>query len=133
MANTTYLDLVKPTTVDAALISDINGNMDKIDAAVGALQTATTDLVTLTRTFYASTSSVSCACTTNQKTFLVWSAGSSAGTTGAIFDATYGSLFLVSNGQYAVIHKGTAITASLASSTFTVTSTASVAMGVIEL
>lgn len=133
MANTTNLNLVKPAITDAALITDINSNMDIIDAAVGALQTATTDLVTLTRTFYASTSSVSCSCTTNQKTFLVWCAGSSAGSTGAIYDATYGGLFVVSNGQYAVIHKGTAISCSVASSTFTVTSTSSVAMGVIEL
>ena len=34
MANTTYLDLKKPTLDDDALIADINDNMDKVDAAV---------------------------------------------------------------------------------------------------
>lgn len=37
MANTTNLNLVKPAGTDHALISDINGNMDIIDAAIGAL------------------------------------------------------------------------------------------------
>lgn len=133
MAETTNLHLVKPELTDAASILVINSNMDIIDTAVGDLQGATEDLVTLTRTFYASTSSVSCACTTNQKTFLVWCAGSSAGSTGGIYDATYGGLFFISNGQYAILHKGTAISCTLSSGTFTVTSTASVAMGVIEL
>lgn len=132
MAETTNLHLVKPELTDAASILVINSNMDIIDEAVGDLQGATEDLVTLTRTFYASTSSVSCACTTNQKTFLVWSAGST-GSTGGIYDATYGGLFFISNGQYAILHKGTAISCTLSSGTFTVTSTASVAMGVIEL
>ena len=129
-STTTNLNLVKPATTDAALISDINGNMDIIDAAVGALQTATTDLVTLSRTFYASATSCSCACTTNQKTFLVWC---SSGSAGGIMDSTKGGLFLVSNGQYAQIHKGSAVSASVASSTFTLTCTSSVQMGVIEL
>lgn len=35
MANTTNLDLVKPLGTDRALISVINGNMDKIDAFAG--------------------------------------------------------------------------------------------------
>ena len=35
MANTTNLDLVKPLGTDHALISQINGNMDKIDAYAG--------------------------------------------------------------------------------------------------
>lgn len=35
MANTTNLDLVKPLGTDHALISVINGNMDKIDAFAG--------------------------------------------------------------------------------------------------
>jgi len=34
MANTTYLNLKKPSLDDDALIADINDNMDKIDAAV---------------------------------------------------------------------------------------------------
>jgi len=37
MANTTNLNLVKPLGTDHALISDINGNMDIIDEAIGAL------------------------------------------------------------------------------------------------
>ena len=35
MANTTNLDLVKPLGTDHALISVINGNMDKVDAYAG--------------------------------------------------------------------------------------------------
>ena len=130
---TTNLHLTKPDLTDAASILDINGNMEIIDGAIGDLQGATEDLVTLTRTFYASTSSVSCACTTNQKTFILWTAASTPGTNGGMKDETYGSMFLISNGQYAVINKGSAISYSLSSGTFTVTSTASVAMGVIEL
>ena len=132
-SSTTNLHLVKPALSEAASITVINDNMDLIDAAVGALQTSTEDLVTLTRTFYASSSSISCACTTNQKTFLLWTAASSAGTSGGMMDSTYGGLFVVSNGQYAVIHKGSAISCSLSSGTFTVSSTSSVAMGIVEL
>lgn len=37
MANTQNLDLVKPIGTDHALVSDINGNSDKIDAYAGAV------------------------------------------------------------------------------------------------
>lgn len=37
MANTPNIDLVKPAGTDHALVSVINQNSDKIDAAVGAL------------------------------------------------------------------------------------------------
>lgn len=37
MANTTNLDLVKPLGTDHALVSVINGNMDKIDAFAGGV------------------------------------------------------------------------------------------------
>lgn len=36
---TTFLNLIKPDTVKNALISDINGNMDLVDAAVQSLDT----------------------------------------------------------------------------------------------
>lgn len=39
MANTTNLNLVKPIGTDHALISDINGNSDKIDAYAGKVNT----------------------------------------------------------------------------------------------
>lgn len=132
-SSTENLNLVKPALSEAADITVINGNMDIIDAAVGALQASTEDLVTLTRTFYASTSSISCACSANQRTVLLWTAASTPGTDGGIKDGTYGSLFLVSNGQYAVINKGSAISFSLSNGTFTVSSTSSVAMGIVEL
>lgn len=40
MANTTNLNLVKPAGTDHALVSDINGNMDLIDAFAGSTNTA---------------------------------------------------------------------------------------------
>ncbi len=40
MANTPYIDLVKPAGTDKALISVINANSDKIDSAVGGVQDA---------------------------------------------------------------------------------------------
>ena len=40
MANTPYIDLVKPAGTDKALISVLNANSDKIDSAVGGVQDA---------------------------------------------------------------------------------------------
>lgn len=37
MANTPFLNLFKPTDLDQALVTDINSNMDKIDAGVSTL------------------------------------------------------------------------------------------------
>lgn len=39
MANTTNLELVKPIGTDHALVSDLNGNSDKIDAYAGKVNT----------------------------------------------------------------------------------------------
>lgn len=44
MANTTNLDLVKPLGTDHALISQINGNMDKIDAYAGNVNSSLNSL-----------------------------------------------------------------------------------------
>jgi len=48
-------------------------------------------------------------------------------------DATYGAVVLVSNGQYSVLHKGSAITVSLSGTTLTLSSTSAVKMAVVEL
>ena len=96
----------------------------------GQLNEALSNVVSLTRSYYASTSSVSCPFSENSKTYLVWTAGAA---NDGMDDASYGSVFIVSNGKYSQIKKGTAITVSISGGTFTVTSTTSVAMGVIEL
>lgn len=45
MANTPFLNLVKPTDTDQALITDINNNSDKIDTGVSTLSEQITQYV----------------------------------------------------------------------------------------
>ena len=97
------------------------------------LNEAMSHVVDLVRTYYASTSTVSCPLSANSKTYVVWCSASSSGASGGIMDATYGGLFFVSNGKYAVIHKGTGLSISTENDTFTVTSTSSIAMASVEL
>ena len=48
-SETTNLHLVKPTSADTADIGIINGNMDAIDTAVGALQESVSSIITIRR------------------------------------------------------------------------------------
>lgn len=103
-------------------------------AALSDVEEAVANLVTLERNFYASSSSISVPCSANsQKAFLVFCSTAAMGNNGGIMDATYGGLFIVSNGTYAVIHKGTGVQVSLSGGVFTAQSTSSVKMVSVEL
>ena len=61
-SQTTYYDLIKPSTSDPADIADINNNMDTIDGALNTLNTQISNLnskVVITATLTASSYSVS--------------------------------------------------------------------------
>lgn len=111
------------TAVTAVALSDLT--------ALGAA--AATDLTDLYRQFWNSTTSVQVNVATNGKTYLIWSSGSSAGTAGALMDSNNGALIVLSNGRYAVLHKGANVTVSVASSVLTVSCTTNVAMAIVEL
>ena len=118
---------------DHASSISINVDGDSM-AALSDVEEAVSNLVTLERNFYAAASSISVSCSaTGQKAFLVFCSAAAQGSNGGIMDATYGGLFIVSNGTYAVIHKGTGLQVSLSGGVFTVQSTASVKMVSVEL
>jgi hypothetical protein len=88
------------------------------------------DIVQLSRNFYASTSSVTCPLSGNQKSYIVYSSGTAQS---GIMDATNGALIFVSNGKYGVVHKGSAINVSVSGSNLVVSSSSAVPMAVIEI
>ena len=85
------------------------------------------------RQFWTSAQSISIALAANGKTHILWSAGSSAGTAGAMMDTAYGAIVIVSNGEYAVIHKGSSITVSVANNELTISTDTGIKMGIVEL
>lgn len=88
---------------------------------------------TFYRQSWSSTDSVSIPLSDDNKSYIVWCAGSSAGTTGSIMDTVYGGLFFVSCGEYAIIHKGSGITCSESNDNFVITSATTIKMAVVEL
>jgi len=115
----------------ATATTSSNGLMSSQDKTI--LNGLNTGFTPLSRNAYTAETEVTVTLATNQKVYIVYSAASSAGTNGAIMDATYGSYIFISNGDYAVIHKGSAITVSVSNSILSVSSTTAVKMGVIEL
>lgn len=85
------------------------------------------------RQYWDSTDYASLELSSNGKTYLVWSSGLSGGTAGGIMDSEYGAVILVSNGEYAVIHKGNSIQVTVANGTLTIESDIAIKMAVIEL
>ena len=81
------------------------------------------EVTTLYRQFWESTNSISVELDDDGKTYLMWSASSSSGTSGAMADATYGCVVMVSNGKYDIQHKGSAITVAESNGSLTITST----------
>ena len=88
---------------------------------------AMANVVHLHRSYYSATMSASCLMNAN-KTYMVWCANG-----GDIYDATYGGMFIVSNGNYATLFKGTNIVAGKAGNTFSVSSNTAIQMAVLEL
>lgn len=84
------------------------------------------------RQYWSSATSMSISMTTG-KNYIAWTAGTSSGTTGAMMDSAKGCLVFISNGVYAILHKGTGITITESSGTLTITSGTNIAMGLIEL
>ena len=85
------------------------------------------------RQFWNASTSMSVPLAENQKTYIAWCASSSAGTSGGMMDSASGAVILVSNGKYAVIHKGSGITVSSENSTLTITSNSEISMGLVEI
>ena len=99
--------------------------------SVAQLAAATSHFIDVVRTYNALTSSTSCPFAAgDNKSYLVWTSGD--GTDG-IMDEEYGSLFFVSSGKYATIHKGSKISVNIYGGNFIVSSTTSVTMAVVEL
>lgn len=90
-------------------------------------------LNTFYRQFWNSTNSISIPLSEDGKSYQIWCAGSSAGTSGAILDTTYGAMIFLSNGKYAITHKGSAITITESSGNLVVSSSSNIAMGIVEL
>ena len=93
-----YLDSINGQTAETVLLPTVtssnNGNV--LMVSNGAWNTSPMD--TLTRQFWTSQTTVSVPLSANGKSYLIWSAGTSNGTSGALMDSTYGSLTFVSNG-----------------------------------
>lgn len=87
----------------------------------------------LYRQFWSSTDSISLSLAEDGKTYYVWCAGSGSGNTGSIGDESYGAFIFISNGHYMVQHKGSEITVDETSSILTITSSANIAMAIIEV
>lgn len=119
----TFISMSNTDNFSVTVDPDAYVSEDEFEAAVG-------NIVQLARNFYASTSSVTCSLAANQKSYIVYSSGSASS---GITDATYGALVFVSNGKYAVLHKGSAITISVSGSNLVVTSSSSVPMAVLEM
>ena len=93
---------------------------------------AAADFDVMYRQIWNTTDSISLDLTT-EKSYIIWSSGNSAGSSGAMADAMYGSLTFVSNGKYIVMYKGSAITIAESGDDLTITSSSSCMMGIIEL
>lgn len=85
------------------------------------------------RQFWANTDFISITLSNNEKTYMLWSAGSSSGSSGAMMDSTSGSLVFVSNGKYAIMHKGSDISITESNGTLSIASSTNIAMGIVEL
>lgn len=85
------------------------------------------------RQYWNSTDHVSLELLPNGKTFIIWSSGATNGTAGSIMDSEYGAVILVSNGEYAIIHKGSSILTDVTNGVLTVESDTAIKMAVIEL
>lgn len=87
----------------------------------------------LYRQFWDDTNQIELELDDDGKTYLVWCAASTAGTSGEIGDATYGALILVSDGKYSIVNKGSGITVTKSSDQLTISSTANIAMAIVEI
>lgn len=87
----------------------------------------------LYRQFWDDTNQIELDLDDDGKTYLVWCAASTAGTSGEIGDATYGALILVSDGKYSIVNKGSGITVTKSSDQLTISSTANIAMAIVEI
>ena len=87
---------------------------------------------TINRRYWTSTNSIDVPLD-DEKTYLALCGGATSGTSGALMDATYGAIILVSNGKFGVIFKGTGISVSETSDELTISSVENIAMAVIEL
>lgn len=94
---------------------------------------AASELTPLSRQFWNSTQEISLTLSTDNKTRIIWCSGTTSGTTGALLDQTYGAIIFVSNGKYAIIHKGTGITIDEESNVLTISSETNIAMANVEL
>lgn len=112
------------TTDKSNVVAAVNETFDQISNIMSS---------TFYRQFWNSTNSISLNLDSNSSSYIIWTAGNSAGTLGAIMDSTYGSIITVSNGEYGIIHKGSGITISFASNILTITSSANVKMAIVEL
>lgn len=118
-----------PTELPAVTGSD-NGKV--LGVSQGAW--APVEYDTFYRQFWNSTDSATIGLDSG-KTFIIWASGSSAGTSGAVMDSTYGALIFASNGEYAVIHKGSSITVAYSSGSITVSTSdsTSIKMGIVQV
>lgn len=87
----------------------------------------------LYRQFWDDTNQIELELDNDGKTYLVWCAASTAGTSGEIGDATYGALIFVSDGKYSIVNKGSGITVTKSSDQLTISSTTNIAMAIVEI
>lgn len=132
-ASSSFPDFVynMSTFIAASNTSSVSFTVDTSSyVSEGEFEEAMGNVVELSRDFYSSTTSCSCPIGPDQKTYIVYSSSSNQN---GIMDATYGALIIVSNGKFAQIHKGSAITVSVSNGNLVVTSTAAATMAVVEL
>ena len=118
----TFVAMSNTDNFSVTVNPNANVSEEEFEQAVGTL-------VQLSRNFYTSTSSVSCPLTAN-KAYMVYCSSSSAS---GIMDSVNGALIFVANGKYAIIHKGTSITATVSGTNLVVSSSSSIPMAVIEI
>lgn len=106
---------------------DSNGKVPTAQLPSGLVPT------TLYRQFWTSTNEVQLELDDDGKTYVIWCAGSTSGTSGAIADSTYGAYIFVSNGCYYIERAGSGITVTESDSILTVSSADNIAMGIVEL
>lgn len=121
------------TTVHRILPQDAVATSVAAGLMSSADKTKLDGVQSLYRQFWTSATEMTVDLSDDGKTYNVWCAGSSAGTSGTMADSTYGCFIVVSNGDYYIQHKGSGITVSVNNGTMTVTSSSAVKMGIVEI
>lgn len=93
-------------------------------------QAAMAGVTPLTRNYYASTSSVSCPLSANRRSYIITSSGAAAS---GILDPDKGALIFVTNGKYAVAHRGADVSVAEVGGNLVVSCNTACPMNMIEI